>query len=284
MFTYHVYNYKMRFHFNNESNLMTDKKEEFIPEIDVNTSTVSDMFTKILNKKLEEGVLEKAIEQSVDKLMKDSVETVFRSYGDLGDKLKKIITAAITPNIENLSDFPKYHEMVMQRMRLAAQDFHDTKLKECLDKELKDIMEELPEKVTLSWLLNKLGESSLSDEFASELEMTLIIERSSSNYIYIAFDPESNVSKYSCKYRMQLSPFKRKEGEEAQEGDENKYVPFALHANGDEYHKNRATGVKLGTYYQMEKILFNIYAMGGCIEMDQGLDSADYETHFSNYD
>lgn len=263
---------------------MTEKKEEFTPEIDVNTSTVSDMFTKILSKKLEEGVLEKAIEHNVDKLMKDAVESVFRSYGDIGGKLKEVITAAVTPNIEKLSDFPQYHEMVMQRMRVAAQDFHDTRLKEHLDKELKEIMEELPEQVTLSWLLNQVGEGAISDDYASEVEMTLHIEQSSGNYLHIAFDPEACVDKYRCKYRMQLKPFERKEGEEAQKGDEDKYVPFAMYMDGNDYSKTKAVGVKLGTYYKVEKILFNIYAMGGCIEMDQGIESSDYETDFSNCD
>lgn len=263
---------------------MTDKKEEFTPEIDVNTSTVSDMFAKILNKKLEEGVLEQAIGESVEKLMKDVVESVFRSYGGVGGKLKEVIAAAVTPKIESLSDFPQYHEMVMQRMRIAAQDFHDTKLKECLDKELKEIMEEVPEQVTLSWLLNQVGEEAMSDEYASEANITLHIEQSTGRYLHIAFDPEENTDLYRCKYRMQLKPFERKEGEEAQKGDEDRYVPFAMHMDGDDYRKDRAVGVKLGTYYKMEKILFNIYALGGCIEMDQGIESSDYETHFSNYD
>lgn len=263
---------------------MTDKKEEFTPEVDVNTSTVSDMFTKILNKKLEEGALEKAIEHNVDKLMKDTVESVFRSYGELGGKLKEVITAAVTPNIESLTDFPQYHEMVMQRMKIAAQDFHDTRLKECLDKELKEIMDELPEQATLSWLLNQVGEDAMSDDCACEAEITLHIEQGTSGYLHIAFDPEERTDIYRCKYRMQLKPFERKEGEEAQKGDEDKYIPFAMRMDGNDYRKDRAVGVKLGTYYKMEKILFNIYAMGGCIEMDQGLESSDYETHFNNYD
>ena len=39
----------------------------------------------------------------------------------------------------------------------------------------------------------------------------------------------------------------------------------------------------MGRLYNMEKILFNVYAMKGQIELDQGLDADDYETRWDHY-
>ena len=49
-----------------------------------NNQTAAQIFEKVLKDRLASGALEKAIEEQVDKLIKSSAESVFRSYGDVG--------------------------------------------------------------------------------------------------------------------------------------------------------------------------------------------------------
>lgn len=245
---------------------MNEEIKEFTPAIDATTTTVQEMFGQVLQKRIQEGVLEQAIAKNVDKMIDYVADDVFGRYSDIGKTLKEQMVKAITPNLDTLCDLPGYNDFVMSRLKLAAKEFHDQRLAQVIDKELEAVFSEIPKEVTLSWLVGKLVELS-SDEDSYEGGVTLIIDNTEYSWgssLSVYFDKEEGVEKRSCDYDLHLSKDK----------DTGKYKILGLRVNGDKADNT----LSLGRMYGMDKILFNIYAMKGLIDIDKGLDAEDYDT------
>jgi len=258
---------------------MSDNKEEvFTPTIDPNSATVQEMFGRILSEKIQAGALEIAISKKVDSLIEETANDVFRSYSDLGKALKEKMTNAIMPQLENLDDLPTYHDFVLNRLKAAAQGFYDSRLAEILDKEFAEIMAEVPENITLSYIVESLLKDAQEDG-EGEGEITLIIEDFKDKHdwkfgeygdslsVYIDKEPDKDSS--YCAYDLHLSKDK----------ETGKYDILSIRVDD----KKPGEALSMGRLYGMEKILFNVYAMKGRIELDQGLDADDYETGWDHY-
>lgn len=250
--------------------MMTDQQKEFIPTTDAATDTAQDIFTKVLHERLAAGALEQAITKRVDQLIEDTAEDLFRSYGVIAKALKEKLSASIMPQIESLDDLPVYHDFVMNRLKAAAQGFYDNRLGEVVDAELKAIMSEIPEEISLSWLVKKIIEEARDDEDDPEGEITLIIEeRSYGSFIDIYLDKEEGKEKRECDYDLHLH----------QNKETSKWEIINIRVNG----RKAGEQLSIGTLYNTDKVLFNLYAMKGQIELDQGEDASDYETTWSVY-
>ena len=252
--------------------MSNNEEKVFEPTIDPSSTTVQEMFGRILNEKIQAGALEVAISKKVDSLIEDTAENVFRSYSDLGKALKEKMTKAIMPQIESLDDLPTYHDFVLNRLKTAAQGFYDSRLTEVLDKEFAEILAEVPEKITLSYIVNSLLEEAQGDN-EPEGEITLIInEDNHSNdgrWLSVHIDKEADKEKYNCAFDLHLSKDK----------ETGKYEILSIKVDD----KKAGESLAMGRLYNMEKILFNVYAMKGQIELDQGLDADDYETRWDHY-
>lgn len=251
---------------------MSDQKEVFTPSIDATTATTQEMFGQILQKRIQEGALEAAITKNVDSLIDEVARDVFRSYGDVGKALKEQMTSALMPNLESLCDLPSYSNFVTNRLKIAAQNFHDQKLAKVIDDELKEVFSEIPEEITLDWLVEQMLSHAREYDNESEGEITLIIDNrveSYGNYMSVYMDKEPSKDKYQCSYDLHLS----------QEKETGKYSILGLKVDGDKV-SDRLT---LGRMYGFDKVLFNIYAMKGLISIDS-LDADDYTTHWDYND
>ena len=252
--------------------MSNNEEKVFEPTIDPSSTTVQEMFGRILNEKIQAGALEVAISKKVDSLIEDTAENVFRSYSDLGKALNEKMTKAIMPQIESLDDLPTYHDFVLNRLKTAAQGFYDSRLTEVLDKEFAEILAEVPEKITLSYIVNSLLEEAQGDN-EPEGEITLIInEDNHSNdgrWLSVYIDKEADKEKYNCAFDLHLSKDK----------ETGKYEILSIKVDD----KKAGESLAMGRLYNMEKILFNVYAMKGQIELDQGLDADDYETRWDHY-
>ena len=252
---------------------MSDNKEEvFTPTIDQSSATVQEMFGRILKEKIQAGALEVAISKKVDSLIEDTANDVFGSYSDLGKSLKEKMTKAIMPQLENLDDLPTYHDFVLNRLKVAAKGFYDSRLAEILDKEFAEIMAEVPENITLSYIVESLLKDAQEDVYG-EGEITLIIEEhnysSGGRWLSVHIDKEADQYKHSCDFDLHLSKDK----------DTGKYDILGIRVDNEKPGESLA----MGRLYNMKKILFNVYAMKGQIELDQGLDADDYETTWCNH-
>ena len=252
--------------------MSNETKEVFEPTIDASSTTVQEMFGRILSEKIQAGALEVAISKKVDSLIEETANDVFRSYSDLGKALKEKMTKAIMPQIESLDDLPTYHDFVLNRLKTAAQGFYDSRLTEVLDKEFAEILAEVPEKITLSYIVDSLVKEAQEDN-EPEGEITLIIDEdnysSGGRWLSVYIDKEADQDKHSCDFDLHLSKDK----------ETGKYDILGLRVGG----KKSGESLAMGRLYNMEKILFNVYAMKGRIELDQGLDADDYETSWDHY-
>ncbi|MBJ7550781.1 hypothetical protein [Marinomonas ostreistagni] len=250
---------------------MTTENQEFTPMTNPATDTAQDMFTTVLHERLASGALEQAITKRVDKLIEETADDLFRSYGEVGKALKEKLSASIMPQIESLEDLPVYHDFVMNRLKLAAQNFYDTRLADVVDAELKEIMTELPEEITMSWLVKQVVKSARSYDEEPEGEITLIIEdmfdwTDTSKKVYIS--KEESADRRACDLELHLSLDK----------ESGKWKILGIRSDGETEPRLCA-----GPLYSFEKMLFNVYAMKGLIDLDQGSDADDYETSWSEY-
>jgi hypothetical protein len=251
---------------------MTDNVDkEFVPTINPVTATVQEMFGQVLQQRIQSGAFEEAIGKYADKLIDQAAKDCLDSYGGVGKALKEQFAKAIMPQLDSIADLPTYHEFVTNRLKLATQQFYDSRLATVLDAELKELLTEIPEQITLSWLVEKVMQERRNDEDDYEGEITLIIEEDNTygKWAHIYLDKDENKSKRDCEYDIQL----RHEKESA------KWAVIGVRING---HK-AGEQLSMGRQYGFEKILFNIYAMKGQIELDEGMDSSDYETSWCNY-
>lgn len=240
----------------------------FIPSIDPSNTTVQAMFGAVLQQKIQSGALEVALGKQADKLIEECASDVLRSYGDVGKAVKEAMTKAITPNLDDLADFPKYHDFVMKRLRIAAQSFCDQRLADVLDKELAEIMAELPEQISLSSLLKMVADgirehSDPGDHY--DEEMTLIIENSSFGYRHIFIGNERGTDKYSCEYQVDID----KDGR-----------IYSMKINGSDMKNCKFAG----PFYNFERLMMNLYAMKGTLLLDHGDDPYSYDLTIEHYD
>jgi hypothetical protein len=244
---------------------MTDTID-FTPTIDPSNTTVQAMFGTVLQQKIQSGALEQALSKYADKLIDDCAQDVLRSYGDVGKAVKEALTKAIMPHIDDLTDFPSYHDFVAKRLRMAASEFYDQRLAEVLDKEISEIMSELPEEITLSWVIDAVrksitgyGEGEHMDE-----EMTLIIEDSSYGYRHIYIGKEADMEKYRCEYHLNLD----KEG-----------CIYSMKIDEDDVKAKKC----VGPFYGAERKLMAAYAMKAKVNLDHGEYPHNYDLVIESY-
>lgn len=245
---------------------MTDTTE-FTPTIDPSNATVQAMFGAVLQQKIQGGALEQALCKYADKLIDDCAQDVLRSYGDVGKAVKEALTKAIMPNIDDLSDFPSYHDFVIKRLRMAATEFYDQRLAKVLDKEIQELMSELPDEITLSWVLDAVRKSITQYGEGDHVyeEMTLIIEESSYGYRHIYIGKEADMDKYRCEYQLDLD----KEG-----------CIYSMKIDEDNVKSKKC----VGPFHGAERKLMAAYAMKSKVILDQGEHPHDYDLIIESYD
>lgn len=247
------------------------EQKPFEPTVNPMTATVQEMFGQVMSQRIQSGAVEAAITKYVDKLIDDAASEVFRSYGDVGKALKEQFANAIMPRLESIDDLPTYHEYVTNRLKLATQQFYDSRLAAVLDKELQELLTELPEQITLSWLVKQIIKERRGDNDEYEGQITLIIRPTFSwtnTSMSVFLDKEQDQDESNCDYDMHLSLDK----------ESGKWEMLGLRVNG----KNAGEQLSIGRLYNLNKILFNIYAMKGKIDLDCGTDAYDYHTSWCN--
>lgn len=245
------------------------EQKPFEPTINPMTATVQEMFGQVLQQRIQSGALELAISKYVDKLIDDAASDCLRSYSDVGKALKEQFSKAIMPQLKDISDLPTYHEYVTNRLKLATQQFYDNRLAAVLDKELSELLQEVPEKITLSWLVQQVMKDAKDDEYEGEITLIIDIDNSyGSVWAHIYLDENADTAKRDCKYDLHLS----------QDKDTLKWSIIGLRVD----HRKAGENLSIGKLYNFEKILFNVYAMKGQIDLDHGEFAEDYDTSWCN--
>ncbi|PKF60645.1 hypothetical protein CW745_14030 [Psychromonas sp. psych-6C06] len=246
---------------------MSNEKETFKPTISTQSTSINDMFGQILKQKLENGAVEEVITNKVDSFINECVSDAFRSYGDIGKSIKDAITQSITPNLKELGYFPSYHHFVMKSIKARVEKFQDEKLQHIVDKELEEIFKELPEQITLSWVLDKIKEDIKEDDSDFDGgQLTLLIRNDGGSFTYVSIGKEDCMNEYQCEYRIGLH-----HGE-----------IFSL----DIKDKNYDNDLIVNRIYGFEKQLFKAYTMKATLTLDKGMSASSYdiEVESNEYD
>lgn len=255
-----------------------ENTKAFEPNIDPENTTVQALFAQILHSRIQAGAVEEAITKRVDSLINSVADDVFSRYSDVNKALKDAMTKAIVPQLESIGDLPVYHDFVINRLKLAANNFYDQRLAAVVDAELKEIFTELPEQITLSWLIDQLIEDAKDSDGDYEGQITLIVRDTgdeyswskSGDYVDVYLDTEPDKSQRDCEFDLHLT-LDKKTG---------KYNLLGLRVKG----KEAGEQLSFGRIYKYEKILFNLYTMKSLIDLDKGLDADDYDTSFERED
>lgn len=237
-------------------------------QLDPSALTAQTLFAQILHERIQSGALEKAISTKVDTLIDEVAKDVFRSYGDIGKAVKDKLTAAIVPNLESMGDLPVYHEFVMNRLKLAAQNFYDQRLTEVMDAELKEVFSELPEKLTLSWVIEQFLSGG---NYSRSERLTLIIKDTDwsarpGDSLHVYIDEDEDKGDRDCNFSFFLSL----------DNETGMYDILGITVDG----KKPGERLSMGRLYRIEKILFNAYTMKAKIKLDKGRDPDNYNTEY----
>jgi hypothetical protein len=247
------------------------ENNQFTPTIDPSKATVQELFQKVLFDRIQSGAVEQAITVRIDSMINSVADDVFKSYSDVGKALKEAMTKAVLPNIQEMGDLPNYNDFVLNRIKVAADNFNNERLAKVIDDELQAVFKEIPEQITFSWIVEKLvalaNDAADYDDSIGE-QVTLIIKDNKllgkpGESLSIYMDINESKESYSCAFNMHLS--KRKNG---------MFEILGLKVDN----QKPGQALSIGRIYNLEKILFNVYAMKGEINMNNGLDPDDYDT------
>lgn len=244
------------------------EQKPFEPTINPMTATVQEMFGQVLSQRIQSGALESAITKYVDKLIDDAASDVFRSYGDVGKAMKEQFAKAIMPQLDNLSEIPTYHQFVTNRLKMAVQNFYDNRIAEVIDTEMKELLEEIPGQINLSWIVKKLLESakeSRDEDYEGQITLTI---NSDGSFVHIYMDKEQDKANYRCEYQLDAR----------KDRDTGEWKIYSAKI-GDQ---SIGSAKILGPFYNFEKIMMNIYALKGSIVFDNGFDADNYDTSWYN--
>lgn len=225
---------------------------------------------KIVNEALvqmkEESFVESVVKKRLEKTIEDIVDDVFREYSDFGKKLKGYIEENLNINFKNLG-LEGYNGLVLAAVKeeldkaITVQGIE--KIKQATEEMLSDVKSEY----TLTEIIEKLKGESLKEEweFDYDEKISLIIEDGGRGYNHIYLDEEEKDRKYEHDYQIDINP----DGK-----------PYSIKLKGDDINPKKI----MGGLYGIDRLLFQIYASGAKINLDNGNDSDDYDLYYRHED
>jgi len=190
-----------------------------------------------------EAIIEKALEQTIERTITDTL----RSYSDFGKALEEKVQSELNVDLRKLS-FQSYNDVVLKIVSEKLNGLADETMKRQMDEFLGKLLEEPPETIKLSELMEDLVKSHTEDSYENGWEYpTLIIEEDGS-FVHIYIDKEPNKEKYLCDYRLMI--FKGRVSNVAIEQRDAKKTLF------------------VGRFHGFEQKLFQLYAAKTNIEID----------------
>lgn len=193
--------------------------------------------------------IHKLIETKVSEAMKSAIDIAFRSYGDIGKQIEKVVANSL--QLSDRMDMPTYGTMVMAllRERLDAQ-VHELVANK-LDAEMTEILSIAPRELKLSDLVEqvvKKAEEDSRDRYGSHI--TCVIEKNEKyDWYEIGLDVEENCSRRDCEIQITVS----------QDG-----AVLSARIDG----KDPKTTLRMGPMWDYQKMIFGAYCCGSKIILD----------------
>jgi hypothetical protein len=228
---------------------------------------------RVLNDRLAGDYVEKRIEQSVDKLINETIEDTFRSYGDIGKRIKEIITSSVVKDLESFTVMPEFTQSVSNALTQAVAAVHQEEVAKYLNMLIKEITEVDPELETFEKMLQSILKEYSEDTSCHcgdevDLDLSIVVDDDRiRNFTWATV--EFNQAPHEERIKLRIYRYK--------DDPENSYKISSLFIAGVQVDKAMA----IRRLTNVERALLAIYRKDGRLVMDNDLDADDYESTWS---
>lgn len=204
---------------------------------------VMEQFAKIQS----EGFVEATVEKVLKKTVEGVIDDTLRSYSDFGKGLTAAVKGALQINFDRL-DIAQYNVLVLNAVSAELDRAVHIQGVEKIKEHLQELLGDPQREFKLSKLIEKMKQEVDEDDRPSGI--SLHVDRRSS-LTFISFDEASDVSNYSCKYRLTVD-------------NDDGYVSSVRIDNREFDNK-----VIMGGLHGLEAILFKLFANGSKLIIDE---------------
>ena len=218
-----------------------------------------------LNKIKSAGLIEKAIQDQIEKTIKEIISDLFRSYSDFGKDLKEKLSESIKLNVGNI-DLPRYNVMIENAIKEQTTLLMNSEHKKLIDERLKDVLK-IEEKsvVKLSEIVSQIIEEETDRAHENGWESGSFHAEGHNNgkgLTFVRIDPEPGKEKYRCEIDICI----------------HNDTGFIHSAEVGEYKSKNFSNKFLGTFHGAELLIFRLYSQGVKIIVD--VDDCEAAIHY----
>lgn len=161
-----------------------------------------DVVQKKMASMVEDGTIDKKIEEQLEKAINKSIEDIFCSYGDFTKKLKDEMQKVICIN-DDLG-LPGYSELVTKIVRAQLNAHMEKQVADHVAGYIDKLLNKFPSEITISELVETFKEYVRDEEAGEDRDITFIVEDSADldGYFDIYMSEESCKDRHSCKYML----------------------------------------------------------------------------------
>jgi hypothetical protein len=220
-----------------------------------------------------EGKVQEIVKKHVESTVNDVVKDLFGNWSDFSRELKETAKEALKINFKDLN-LSSYNHLILQAIKDKLDDEITNQGVAQIKNQIEGLLTDSKREYKLSELVEELAEE-IEDtdelEYDEYHEMTLHIDDSYSSY-WIGLDSRSDISEYSCKYRLLVNS----QGEicSVKINDEERYS----RKNINEFDVKAV----LNGLHGLEETLFKMYTSGAKLIIDE--DKCDLEVRNPEYD
>lgn len=206
-------------------------------------NNLQEMLNASLASMFENGKAQEIVEAHVERMLKEAVANVTRSYSEFGETLEAKLVEHLKVDFEKI-DFPAYNHLVTQVVQRALRHTLQEDAAAKLEADIREMLAgEIPAEITLSQLVGELKDWAREDcyEAQGKHAVTAIVGGLIKHgYRSIYLDPMPKKQAYECRFNLLLD-------------DGGTLRSARVEGRGLE------KGLFLGGLYGFEKTIFRLY-------------------------
>lgn len=205
-------------------------------------NNLQEMLNASLASMFESGKAQEIVDAHVERMLKDAVANVTRSYSEFGKTLEAKLVEHLKVDFEKI-DFPAYNHLVTQVVQRALRHTLQEDAAKKLEADIREMLAgEIPAEITLSQLVGELKQWAREDcyEARGKHAVTALVGEFKYGSRYVYLDPLPDKENYQCSFHLLI--------------DEAGTLRSARLEG-----KNVEKGLFLGGLYGFEKTIFRLY-------------------------
>lgn len=216
-------------------------------------SQLTDFIVAEVARQSSEAAVRDLVEKKIGEVIKSSVESAFRSYGDIGKQIEKAVTNSL--QIGDRLDVPAYGAMVMALLRAKMDETLHDLINQRLSAEMDEILSIAPKELKLTKVVeDMISGLDMADRYGTHV--TCIIEEafpdssSLKGYLNVFLDEDEDTKQRECKVKLLVTA-------------EGKISSLSI----DGY--DAKTTIKMSHMWGWQKMIFAAYCSGSTFLVDE---------------